>query len=97
MIGKRENFKMLKYFDGGYVRFGDDLKEESIGIRSITLNSLCDLIEVYLVDVLNTIWLALVNYVMFDLKSPLTQKAASSNNRLKILPSFKNGLTTSTF
>ncbi|KAH0755142.1 hypothetical protein KY290_025412 [Solanum tuberosum] len=50
MCGKKENFKTIKRIDGGYVRFGDNAKEEVIGVGIITLSSSCDLVEVYLVE-----------------------------------------------
>ncbi|XP_049414790.1 uncharacterized protein LOC125877580 [Solanum stenotomum] len=50
MCGKKENFKTIKKIDGGFVRFGDNVKGEVTRVGTITLSSSCDLVEVYLVE-----------------------------------------------
>lgn len=50
MCGKKEIFKMIKKIDEGYVIFWDKAKGEVPGVRTITLSSSCDLVEVYTVE-----------------------------------------------
>ena len=59
MCPKKENFKTIQRIAIVCVRFGDNTKGEVTGIGTIRLNSLCNLVELYLVEELKNNFLSI--------------------------------------